>query len=145
MHCFQSDNGREFDNHALQSFFSAHGILFRLSCPYTSQQNVKAEWILRTLNDCTRTLLLQASMPYRFWAEALATAAYLLNRRPCKTTSLISPFQSLYGVSPEYTHLRVFGCLCYPNTMATAPHKLAPRSTRCVFLGYPSDHKGYRC
>jgi hypothetical protein len=84
-------------------------------------------------------------MPYRFWAEALATAAYLLNRRPCKTTSLISPFQSLYGVPPEYTHLCVFGCLCYPNMTATAPHKLAPRSTRCVFLGYPPDHKGNRC
>jgi hypothetical protein len=35
--------------------------------------------------------------------------------------------------------------LCYPNLQATSPHKLAPRSTACVFLGYPSAHKGYRC
>jgi hypothetical protein len=34
---------------------------------------------------------------------------------------------------------------CYPNTSATTPHKLSPRSTRCLFLGYSPNHKGYRC
>jgi hypothetical protein len=28
---------------------------------------------------------------------------------------------------------------------ATAANKLSPRSTACVFLGYPTDHRGYRC
>jgi hypothetical protein len=56
----------------------------------------------------------------------------------------ISPHQALYDRPPSYTHLRVFGC-CYPNTSATMPHKLAPCSTLCVFLGYSHDHKGYRC
>jgi hypothetical protein len=34
-----------------------------MSCPYTSQQNGKAERILRTTNNVIRTLLFQASMP----------------------------------------------------------------------------------
>jgi hypothetical protein len=41
-------------------------------------------------------------------------------------------------------HLRVFGCVYHPNLFAQAAHKLAIRSTHCVFLGYSNDHKGYR-
>jgi hypothetical protein len=84
-------------------------------------------------------------MPFPFWAEALSTATYLLNRRPCHATAPITPFERLLGAPPSYNHLRVFGCLCYPNQTAITPHKLSARSTACVFLGYPPDHRGYRC
>jgi hypothetical protein len=46
---------------------------------------------------------------------------------------------------PSNEHLSVFGCACYPNLSTKAPHKLAPRSTRCIFLGYSADHKDYWC
>ena len=142
---FQTDNGREFDNIANRSLLESHGTRFRLSCPYTSQQNGKAERILRTLNDGVRTLLLHASMPPRWWAEALSTSTYLLNRRPCKPRLLTTPYELLHGHVPDFRHLRVFGCLCYPNIIAISPHKLAARSVACVFLGYPDERKGYRC
>lgn len=87
----QTDNGREFDNFALRSFLTSHGIQFRLSCPYTSQQNGKAERILRTLNDSVRTLLFHCGAPSSFCAEALATATYLLHRRPCSATGHNTP------------------------------------------------------
>jgi hypothetical protein len=56
-----------------------------------------------------------------------------------------SPYVALRGVAPSYVHLLVFGCACYPNLSAKAAHKLAPQSTRCTFLGYSTDHKGYQC
>jgi hypothetical protein len=57
----------------------------------------------------------------------------------------VCPHLALFGSALSYEHLRVFGCTCYPNTTTTAPHKISPRSTRYVFLGYSADHKGYRC
>src|SRR3954469_19928944 len=47
--------------------------------------------------------------------------------------------------TPSYDGLRIFGCLCYPSTTSTTPHKLAPRLVPCIFLGYPPNTKGYRC
>jgi hypothetical protein len=70
---------------------------------------------------------------------------YLLNHLPSKTICKSCPYVALHGVAPSYEHLQVFDCACYPNLSAQAPHKLAPRSTRCAILGYSTDHKGYRC
>jgi hypothetical protein len=116
-----------------------------MSCPYTSQQNGKAECIIRSVNNVIRTLLIQASLPGCYWAEGLHTTTYLLNHLPTTVIQAACPHFALFGSAPSYEHMCVFGCTCYPNTTATAPHKLSPRSTRCVFLGYSADHKGYRC
>jgi hypothetical protein len=35
--------------------------------------------------------------------------------------------------------------VCATLTRLSSRHKLSPRSTRCVFLGYSIDHKGYCC
>ena len=116
-----------------------------MSCPYTSPQNGKAERLIRSLNNVVRCLLFQASLPPSYWVEALQTASYLLNILPTKTLRFSTPHAALFGTVPSYDHLRVFGCKCYPNLSATATHKLSPRSTLCVFLGYSAHHKGYRC
>ena len=123
------------------SFF--RGVQLRMSCPYTSPQNGKTERMIRTTNDVMRTLLIQASLPPRFWTESLHTTTYLINRLPSTASLAPTPHHALFGTPPRYDHLRVFGCACYPNISATAPYKLATCSTRCVFLGYSPDHKEY--
>jgi hypothetical protein len=135
----QCDNEREFDNSTYRSFFLFHGTQLRMSCPYTSSQNDQAEHMIRIANNVMSSLLFQTSLPAHYWAEGLAAAA---QPPPQQGSALPHPYFALFGISPSYDHLRVFRCACYPNLSATAPHKLAPHSTRCVFLGYSPDHKG---
>ena len=119
--------------------------IFRFSCPYTSQHNRKAERFNRTIGNMIRTLLMQGSMSPSFWVEALLTTSHILNLLPSSLLNYTTPYETLYHKQPSYNHLRVFGCAYYPNLLSQAPHKLFPRSTLCVFLGYPQHHKGYRC
>ena len=140
---FQRDHGGEFDNSSAHNFFASNGIQFRFSCPRTSQQNGKSERMLRSINNIIRTLLFQAHIPPTFWVEALHVATHLFNILPSTSINNEIPFVRLFNKSPSYNHLRVFGCLCYAHL--PSPHKLAPRSTPCVFLGYPINHRGYRC
>ncbi|KAJ9563084.1 hypothetical protein OSB04_008244 [Centaurea solstitialis] len=142
---FQCDNGREFNNQPFLDFFKTHGIKIRFSCPYTSPQNGKAERTIRTINNTLRTSLIQASLPPKFWVEALLSSVHTFNLLPSTTIQYKTPFEVLFGFFPTYSHLRVFGCLCYPNTSPTSAHKLAPRSSACVYLGPSTDHRGYRC
>ncbi|GJU63696.1 ribonuclease H-like domain-containing protein [Tanacetum coccineum] len=134
------DHGGEYDNTRFHDLFRQNGIQFRFSCPRTSQQNGKSERMLRTINNLIRTLLFQAHMPPSYWVEALNMAAHLLNILPSTAINNEIPFIKLYNQTPTYEHLRVFGCLCYPHVDVS--HKLEPRSTPCIFLGYPANHCG---
>lgn len=68
----QTDGGGEFQ--ALTSFLQTHGIIHRLSCAHTSQQNGVVEIKHRHIVDMGLSLLAHASMPLSFWDEAFSTA-----------------------------------------------------------------------
>ncbi|CAJ2672130.1 unnamed protein product [Trifolium pratense] len=113
---FRSDSGGEYMSHEFQEFLQQKGILSQRSCPNTPQQNGMAERKNRHLLDVTRTLLLQASVPSRFWVEALSTAVFLINRLPSTVIDLDSPFFRLYKTHPDYSDLHTFGCVFCSST-----------------------------
>ncbi|GJS17193.1 ribonuclease H-like domain-containing protein [Tanacetum coccineum] len=128
---FQCDHGGEFDNRRLHTLFAENGIQFRFSCPQTSQQNGKSERMIRTINNLIRTLLFLENLPPTFWVEALNMAIQLLNILPSTAIANDIPYTRLYGKDPNYTLLRIFGCLCYPHLYPS--HKLEPRATPSIF------------
>ena len=143
---FQSDwggGGGRFQ--ALTSYLKEHGIHHRISCPYTPEQNGTAERKHRHLIETTLTLLKNASLPEKFWDEAVFTSTFLINRMTTPILQHKSPYEVLFNIKPDYTLLRTFGCLCYPYLRPYSPHKLSARSEQCIFLGYSSFHIGYRC
>lgn len=143
---FQCDNGGEFNNSNFHKFFDSNGIQVRFSCPHISQQKEKSERMIRIFNNAIRTLLFQAKFSPTYWDEALHVAVYLLNILPSSAIKNQVPYFLLLHKPPRYDHLKVFGCLCFSNLNYSNLHKLSPpRTTPCLFFGYPSQHRGYRC
>jgi hypothetical protein len=139
----QTDWGGEF--RSLNTFFHKLGIIHRVSCPHTHQQQGCVERKHCHIIDTTLALLAESHVPKRFWDEACQTLCYLINRLPTPTLQHKSPFQKLFNRSPDYKFLRIFGCVCFPNLRPYNQHKFEFRSQECVFLGYSRNHKGYKC
>lgn len=56
---------------------------------------------------------------------------------------LVSPYEILFTLKPDYSLLKKFGCLCFVSTSKHDQSKLDPKVVSCVFLGYRASQKGY--
>ncbi|WVZ95817.1 hypothetical protein U9M48_041533 [Paspalum notatum var. saurae] len=76
-------------------------------------------------HECSKVNDVSMNVPKYLWSEAVLTAAYLINRMPSRILGMKSPSELL-----DYR----------PSV-----GKLDPRSVKCVFVGYSSTQKGYKC
>uniref|UniRef100_A0A2N9I834 Integrase catalytic domain-containing protein n=1 Tax=Fagus sylvatica TaxID=28930 RepID=A0A2N9I834_FAGSY len=142
---FRSDNAREYRQTDFSTILKHYGTIFHTSCAGTSQQNGRAERKLRHILDTVRALTNAASTPVSFWGEAALTAVYTINRCPSPVIQNTTPYERLFGTAPNYSLLKVFGCVCFVLLQPHERTKLQPRSQLCCFLGYGLEEKGYRC
>jgi len=141
----RSDNALELSrSYEVLEFFATFGITHQTSCVETPQLNGVVERKHRHLLEVSRALMFQASIPLRFWGECVLAATYLINRLPTKVLKGRTPYEKLHNSVPHYSHLRVFGCLCFVATLKQGRDKFQPRSKACVFMGYPCGQKGYK-
>jgi len=137
---FRSDNGSgEYSTALFLVLLGEKGITFEPSPPHTQHKNGTAERMIRTLNTKARSMMWDANVPTKFWPEAINTACYLHRRSP--TSSLSgnrSPYEALYGTTPQIGHLRRFSCRVYKHIPPAqrSEKKFGNRSRVCMMLGY---------
>lgn len=71
-----------------------------------------------------RCLLFESMLPNVFWAEAVNTVVYLLNRLPTKVVEEKTPFEVWFRFKPSVSHLRLFGCTCFVHVPVEQRSKL---------------------
>jgi hypothetical protein len=141
----RSDHGGEFENALFEKYCSKHGIDHNFSAPRTPQQNGVVERKNRVLEELARTMINGASLPKYFWAEAISTACYVLNRAIIRPILDKTPYEILRGRKPNISHLHIFGCKCFIlNNGKELLGKFDAKSDEGIFLGYSLSSKAYR-
>ncbi|RVW74752.1 Retrovirus-related Pol polyprotein from transposon TNT 1-94 [Vitis vinifera] len=131
-------------------FLAQEGIVHLSSCVDTPQQNGIAERKNRHLLEVARSLMFSMNVPKLFWGQAVLTAAYLINRMPSRVLKFQTPCQTLLKSFPTTRLIstvppKIFGCSVFVHINQQHRSELDPRSLKCIFLGYSSNQKGYKC
>jgi hypothetical protein len=139
----RSDNGTEFKNSQIEGFLKEEGIKHEFSSPYTPQQNGVVERKNRTLLDMAWTMLDEYKTPDRFWAEAINTACYSINRLYLHQILKKTSYELLTGKKPNVSYFRVFGSKCFILIKRGRSSKFAPKAVEGFLLGYDSNTRAY--
>ena len=90
-------------------------------------------------------MLSDSKLSKYFWAEAVNTACYILNRALVRSKLKKTPYELYKGRKPNIGYFHIFGCKCFildnkKNHLA----KFDAKSYEGIFLGYSNNSKAYR-
>ncbi|GJW32267.1 retrovirus-related pol polyprotein from transposon TNT 1-94 [Tanacetum coccineum] len=140
----RTDHGREFDNEVqFGNYCDLNGISHNFSAPRTPQSNGVVERKNRTLQEMSRTMLNEQSIPQKFWCNAVDTSTYIINRVSIRRILGKTPYELLRGRKPNLNYFRVFGSKCFVLNTKDYLTKFDPKSYEGVFLGYSQNSKAY--
>ncbi|XP_022876705.1 uncharacterized protein LOC111394888 [Olea europaea var. sylvestris] len=120
-----------------------NGIKRQLTVSRTPQQNGVAERKNRTIVEMARSMLKGKGLPNLYWAEAVNTAVYILNRSPTKAVRNKTPYEAWNKKKPMVDHFKIFGSIAYALIPSQNREKFDEKGQKLVFVGSSDESKGY--
>lgn len=140
----RTDNGSEFCNKELSSYFKEKGIRHERTVAYTPEQNGKIEREMRTITESARTMMLARKLSKRFWAEAVNTAVYVINRSGTSGVKDKNPYELWFNRKVDLNEFKVFGSEVYVHVPKQRRQKWDAKGRKGMFVGYQDNSKAYR-
>jgi len=107
--------------------------------------NEIAERINQTLMDLVRSMLKDAKLLQKFWAETVTAAVYIRDRVGHFLIKGDIPLAIWTGRTPSVQHLKVYsGCITYANLSKQNRRKLGDRAIECILVGNASQTFGHQ-
>ena len=79
----------------------------------------------------------EKNMPHCYWAKAVSTDVYIMNRTPTIAVHDVMPEEKFFGRKPNLTHFKFFGCIAYVHVPDELRTKLAPKLKNLYSLDTP--------
>ncbi|KAF7132171.1 hypothetical protein RHSIM_Rhsim09G0079800 [Rhododendron simsii] len=90
-------------------------------------------------------MLCENSLPKYFWAEAVNTSCYVLNRVLIRPILKKTPYELWNSRKPNISYFHAFGCKCFVlNNEKDDLGKFDSKSDEGIFIGYLTSSKAYR-
>ena len=99
----------------------------------------------KSLEELAITILSESSLPKYFWADAVSTTCYVMNRVLIWPIMKKTPYELLNGRKPNIGNLKIFGCKCYIlDNGKDNLGKFDDKEDIGIFLGYSLSSHAYR-
>ena len=105
-----------------------------------SAQNGIVENPNKTFGQMMRCLLHSSELGPEYWTYALQHAVYIRNRLPHHSTGT-TPYESLTGMQPDLSGLRIFGSRLYARKPGKRTAKLDTNTYKGYFIGFTATDK----
>ena len=111
VHCLYSDNGLEFVNDIIYTFYYHNRIIHETTILYTPEQNKITEQAIAIFFEMVCSMLYTTNVNLQYWGEAFSYIVYIRSMSITSGLNGIILYETWTGHKSNISHLQVFGSL----------------------------------